>query len=699
MQITLAGSPWWLLLILPLALGLAAWSYHRLRVALPRSVRWGLAALRFLVLAGLATLLLEPRLERTAAEEIRPTLNVLVDASSSVRWTQRSDTTAAAPRRIAGSILRAAAESGLDTELYVFDRSTRSVPAAELGGLPFDGGASDIGSALLAPSVQSAQAGGILLLSDGNANEGPDPLYAARRSSLPVFTAALGDTSALRDVYLSDLTTNSVARSGQPLPVRVQAGRTEASADTTLSLELRVDGRRVARTQLRFPAGQEMATTTVQWTPTRLGARVLSAVVLAGDDVPANDEATRAVRVIENTASVWLITGPPDADAGLLARWMQSPVREVRRFLLRPDGTWIGAPPPTDSLPDLLVTHDLPEAPLPDELLAAARNEGTALFAVSARAADLDRLGTSLPLQPPAESLRLIRQQATPVPSAVRHVAFGQAALDATRRLPPLLLPEGPLEVRSGSMPILRARASSGPVLATLEREGRRTAAWVADELWRWSVVGPDLEAEAEVWATAVERLAEWLATPPTEDQLQVHPVRSAIQTGEALRFRGEVYDERLEPVADAAVDLVLRSASGEEIPQLMRSTGGGQYEATFSLLPPGRYAYEASARLDDRLLGRDAGTVQVGAATPEREAARAEADLLKAIAAVSGGRFFTADSAASMMRSLSEDSAFTPERVQGTHITPLYFALAVLVAAILMLVSEWIVRKVYGLP
>ena len=75
--------------------------------------------------------------------------------------------------------------------------------------------------------------GAIILIGDGIANNGIDPMYAASDVSIPIFTVALGDTIQSRDLKIKDVRNNSIAYSGDIFPVEVVVSATKLIGNRT----------------------------------------------------------------------------------------------------------------------------------------------------------------------------------------------------------------------------------------------------------------------------------------------------------------------------------------------------------------------------------------------------------------------------------------------------------------------------------
>jgi hypothetical protein len=192
--------------------------------------------------------------------------------------------------------------------------------------------------------------------------------------------------------------------------------------------------------------------------------------------------------------------------------------------------------------------------------------------------------------------------------------------------------------------------------------------------------------------------MVQWIATSDDDRPVRVRPVTGLFGGDEPVLFTGEVYDERLEPINDASINLEIIAPDDNRFPHPMRSIGNGRYTLEAGVLPEGTYRYEASADLDGRPLGTDRGSFEVGALDLEHRETRADADLMRQIALRSGGEVLEGDAVAGFGARLAALPGFTPEILSETESRPLWHMWSLLVVVIALLSVEWFFRKRSGL-
>ena len=721
MSLSFGLSPWLLAVCLSLAAGLTYVSYRRTTPPVSRSWRWLLGGLRFTALALLFFLLLEPVMRQLSASEQPPVLAVLFDNSESLQVTAggRTDTARTAPQDAVRAALRQIDASTLDGDrrFFAFDRSLRGLDAADVpDSLRFDGARTDIAAALeqIRTELQDINLGGVVLISDGQYNTGQNPLYVAERFTTPIHTLVVGDTTRRRDVQIRRVTTNDIAYVDTELPLQVGL-RAESAGGEPVTVALFRDGERIDTERVQLPTGTAEVPVDLSYTPETAGLHRLTARVteLDGEVTYRNNERATTVRVLESKRTVLLLGAAPSPTFGAVRRLLEEDANtEVAPFVpQRGGGFYQGELPATLQDFDVLVLAGFPSDAVPpsaiERVAQAAEAEMPLLFILDQQT-DLQALQQYLSGVLPAqiERVRSSYVEAGLVPSeaSTRHPIFEISEMDPDlwRQLPPLQYNESRW-VASPDATVLATTRVRGvelndPMLVIRDRTGHRTAALLGAGAWRWANLPEDLQAVAPAWPGLLNNTIEWVTTREDDRPVRVEPVREAFAGNESVSFTGQVYDESMNPVDDASVEVNVRAPDGTRYPYSMNAVGNGRYVLDVGSLPEGGYEYTAEATRDGAALGTDQGQFAVGALTLEFRNTRANAALMRQIAQRSGGAFFTVEQAAELPVQLARSDSFTPRSITNEREVKLWHASGFLIAIIALLAAEWILRKRRGM-
>lgn len=697
-----------------LAAGVAFWSYRTTIPSLDVPRRSALGMLRFLAFFIIIFLLFEPIFQRTVSRTVDPVIGVLVDRSESMALAD-SLLGEAGPGTLDLMASLRSATSDMETRLYGF--GSRPDAVSDLDSIDFTLDRTNLAAALegVSSDLSDQPLAAIVLASDGLYNAGTNPLHTAERFPVPIFTVALGDSSARRDVRIEGVITNELTYAGLEVPVLVRI-RNDGYAQGPLQVTLLENGGVLSTASATLPpSGAELAVELL-FESGDAGRRDMSVVISRFEDEATyrNNEARFDVRVLDQKKSILLLAGGPSPDVAALSRLIgQDDTATLTVRTQKPDGSWHEGDFPEDfEEVDLVLAVGFPgSATRPDEArrLADAVAGGVPLLYVHDRSSSAPRLqeslGPLLPVQMGTARSTFIDGTIQQTPAAASHAIFDiDDRRDGSRwrRMPPLSLSESQWEAAAGATILatseIRGIALPDPVLAVMRRGQVKTAALTAHGFWRWSLVPEDLETDAIRFQQLIGNLVQWLYAADDDRLVRVEPTETSFAEGDAVVLRGEVYDEALRPVSDAALSVQLTSPEGQVFPYEMQPRGNGRYELDIGALPAGNYAYQATASRDEQDIGQDAGAFSIGRRTLEYRRTRADFDLLQQIATRSGGVMVMADDPSGLETAIRNASGYVPVTESSLSQIRLWQRYPFLVLVLILLSAEWFFRKRWGM-
>ena len=711
MSFSLGFSPFLLLASLLGAGALTYWMYQP--AAVTGWERRGLMALRFSALALLLFLLMEPIWQRITTDEQPPVLAVLVDNTLSLSGDGRDDDGADLPDQVRQTVEQVPSLEG-ELRFFSFGNTLNTLPdgagsAAE--GLRFDEDRTDLAAGLegVREQLQTANLRGVVVISDGLYNTGRNPLAIAERYPHPIHTVVVGDTTQRRDVQVQRASTNDIAYVEVEQPVEAVI-RATATAGESVRVTLQEGDTVLDEQRLTLPEGDGERRVTLSFTPATEGLQQLEVVV---SDIPdqvtdRNNRRTLSTQVLERRRQVMLVSGSLTPTTSAVRRALEADEDiELQSFTQRgPGGFYEGAFPDTFADVSVIVLAGFPgpaTSAAERAQVAAAVADGTPVLYLHEKQADLDGLadafGDALPARPDRRSAAATNVRPALTQAGRSHPVFDgldEALADLTR-LPPLPYPAAEWQVSPDARLLMQTDAEA-PLLAVRSRAGQRSAAWLSTRLWSWFIL-PEEQATLDALApTMMANLVEWLATAEDDRLVRVAPTRPRFSGAEDVSFEGEVYNESLNPVPDATVQLEIEAPDGNTFPYTMRATGNGQYALDAGRLPEGMYTYTATATRDDAALGTDTGSFRIEQSALEFTQTRADASYMRQLAARSGGAFFTPDDVSGLAAAVATDDDFAPDTRTLRSETPLWHLPYLLLLVVALLAAEWAWRKRAGL-
>lgn len=269
----------------------------------------------------------------------------------------------------------------------------------------------------------------------------------------------------------------------------------------------------------------------------------------------------------------------------------------------------------------------------------------------------------------------------------------------AWAEMPAITLPEVITNTKPGATVILDGRGVKDknrvvPLLVE-ERYGRgRTLALLASDTWRWRMM---LESKNRSFETFWTNLLRY-TVDSVRHKVEAATDRSFYGRGEQVRVRVEVADEKYNNIADARVSARVTTPTGRTIDLALTPTIEGGFEGyvgTLAAEEDGLHKVEVTTRSDGAASsGFAEASFLVGPLNREARDAAQNQELLKRIAAETGGQYYSPANAVDLVEDLTHTEG--PNSMRETRDLwdmPINFLLLVALAA-----AEWFVRKRKGL-
>jgi hypothetical protein len=587
----------WALYGLTAAAALAMVGYLYGRRELPGRGRKILVGLRWAALAILLLLLFDPSFSVPGVTGGRDRVQVLLDGSLSMGLPLR----AGEPGTRWSAAIEEARRAAGGGELLVFGERPRVVAADSLAGWVPDAAGSRLAPALRAAAEAGARK--VVVVTDGGIDDLPEVNRLLPELGLGVEVRTPGG-GALVNRGITSVEAPDWGETGKPLEVRVGIGAIGEAGDS-VRVVLRGGEEVLAEAVVPTPQSGLEATAVLSFTPEppAEGELVRYDIALTPGDAVADDDLRSIyVAIAEEPAGVAFVSFRPDWEPRFLQPVLEQalglPVRgylqaQSGKFLRLGSGGDAGRPSGEAEVrralerASLVVLHGL-DGSAPAWARDVAQSGRRVLIFPAGNGAG------GLPVSPgalaPGEWHATGEVPASPV-----------AALLAELRLeglPPLTAIR-PLELPAGAWaPLLASRDRGGrnalPVVAGLERDGRRTVVALADGFWRWALrEGTGRQAYRRLWSA----LGGWLLEDDRlADAGPVHALNRVAPRGVAPRWVAVGTTDAGRAPAGAPLDSValrVLGAADEVVLDTVLTIAAGDTVAT-PVLPPGHYRYEA---------------------------------------------------------------------------------------------------------
>lgn len=722
-----SSLPGALLFLLALAaIAGAVWLYRRAFAGPSRRAWRTPLVLRFLALAVFLLVLFRPVLSWETRERQDARVVVLIDTSKSMSVADASrGTRLDAARRILGVGQGGLHDTIADTfgvSLYRFDRDVQPLAPADVrdGRLAPDGEASDLKRAIeeAVRTEGDAPIAGVVLLTDGRENGKEPSLVAARSLGVPIFPVGLG-SAEWDEGKIADLAVTRAAADPRVMVNDALAVKTSVSCagleGRTVAVELRHGKEVLDRKSVVLKTGANDVD--LSWTPRAAGTVELAVSVEAQPEEKVRENNVRylPVAVTGDKVQVLCYEGALrweykfvkqafQRDPNLLVSCLVK-TNEDKLYEQPAPGVKLGGafPGTVDALArfDCVVLGDLTRADLPDAQAAAVKayvseKGGGVLFLPGRRALGADGIFAG----PLAEVAPVTagggEEKRGDLAFEVTRSGAGHAALSgvgslvgaASRlRLEDVYAVGG---VKPGAETL--ATAGGGPLLVVQRYGQGHAGAYLTDSDWKWYMNAKGQggeEAFTRLWGQLLRWLAQRDEPKGAGPVLRIVTDKDVYGADESIHATLEGPDPKdlLEKRATLAVEIADADGKKAEMPF---EAAGDRVAGVFR--PPRGGGWTISVRWIEGGQEKGAATRTVVVERPAKEMERLsrDMDLLRTLAAASGGRSFDESDATLLPDALRAGSRITVARVEkGVESSPFPFAVF---AALLS--AEWYLRK-----
>ncbi len=570
---------------------------------------------------------------------------------------------------------------------------------------------------------------GVVVLSDGGSNMGEDPTVAARRmadAKAPIFTIGFGDPTAPRDLSITSILADEVVRKGDDVVVTIGV-RQRGFDGRTVPLTLKLGDRTLRTVPVRLGKQGEKQEINISFTPDITGAQTLTGIVpnLAGELTLSNNRKSWPIRIIDKKLRILYVEGVP--------RWEY---RFLKNAILRDKTTQFaclladGTPGsggegnvPIFAFPkdrkqlfnyDIVILGDVPRdffsAVDLKNIRAFVEERGGSLITIAGenflpwqyRNTELEAVWPiSVPASRREQLFREPFQLAITDPGARNPMMFLLPDVDRNRalwnRLPGMYWCGVSDRAKPGATvlathPSLNGSDGKIPLMAVQQMGEGTSFMSMVDSTWQWRFRVGD-KYFYRFWGQIVRSLTPH-ELPGANRFVRLTVDRTTYNLGEKVTIRARLLTPQFHPVRVPMVMAEMERTDGQRFPVKLEPLAGAAGVYTAEWLPGQPGAYRAT--LDAPGVGRTESLTNVVVETSSLEFDQPEQNeaLLRRLAGITAGRYLLWSEFAQLPGLIPDRHLETQTRIEHE----LWDAPLLLMGFVLLLTSEWILRKRKGL-
>jgi len=687
------------------------YSYYVYRYTIPQIEKYKkamLVTLRVSALLILCVILFEPILTLITKQTLEPSNLVFIDNSRSIKIDDGTNRQIQI-KQIVDELSRNISQDNLS--FFEFGNSVREIDKDNLDSINFSDGSTNLQEIFDFVKNSDRNIASLTMITDGVITSGSNPYYNAVNIGIPVFAIGIGDTTQRKDVNLKKVLHNDFIYTQTPTSIIATVANKGFSGEQ-ITAKLFEDNKFVSQQNLTL-SNTGIQNISFDYNPEVVGEKKLSIELSSLNDefTTINNKQIFYLNVLSNKIKVLLLASAPSPDLTFiqnsLSRDQNIEVRSIvqvsaDKFLSKLSYDIV------DSA-DVLFLVGFPSDKTPSELFnlvsTKIKENNTPFFITLSSGVNLIRLsslGDELPFTFNQNIPGFREVQPYLLPEALTNPIVqspDQNLQQVWNNLPPVLQLNTIFSSRIESKTIAQISVNNNivntPLIVSRNFSGKRSIAVLAKDIWKWKLqVAPK---GIEVFDNFIVNSLRWLRANEEQKLVNIKTSRKNFSQGERIEFYGEVSDESLNPVSEANIKVEISSGTNKQDLDL-QNVGPGLYEGAIVINDAGDYNYLAQAEIDEKILGKDQGSFNIGEIDIEMIDPVMNYPLLNLLANETGGEFYFPQNFNSLLEKiklLKENSS--KEKIITSEIS-LWSDTWMLVIAILLFALEWFIRKRNGM-
>lgn len=693
MSIIFTYSGWFLLLCILCGAVFAGVLYFRDKKlhSLSKNAIIGLGILRFIAVALIAFLLLEPLFETVKTTTEKPIVVLAQDNSESIIF--NSDSTNIKTTYLANlNALEEQLEQKYEVVRYRFGFDLKQTDSVS-----FNDKETNLALAIkqLNERYYNRNLGAIVIASDGIFNKGNNPFYEAKRlKNIPIYSIALGDTTPVKDVLIDQIINNRLAYQGNNFPIEVAIKSSGVNNQQTVVKVIK-NGNLIRQTNIQLSTQNKFQTVRFELEATTAGIQEYTVLVVPinGEYTTANNQKSFYIDVLKSKQKILLLGNAPHPDIAAFKRSIETNDNyEVTAKLMSDFDNKI-----KDY--NLVVLHNLP----------SGKNQMTSLIGQlnAIKTPILFVLGT----QTSYNNFNSLKKGLT--------LSFGNSFSDAQGavnnnfslfkinpnlnqsigKLPPIKVPFSRSFKLVNSTEVLFYQKvgltkTNYPLVAFNKQQGNKTGFIFGEGYYKWKYYDFLEHKNNDLFNEFVTKSVQYLVSKENKSQFKVFSDNNFTENT-PLFFEAEVYNKSYELINTNDVTIKVKNDKGEEFPFNFSKTSN-RYELDAGLFSSGKYTYTAQTLINGKKEER-VGEFSVTELKAEQTNSVANHQLLFSLSDVTNGKMYYPNQLDELAKEVSDREDLVGVIYTKNDVDDIINLKYLFFFILLLLGAEWFIRKRNG--
>ncbi len=658
-------------------------------------LNWVLGILRFLGVSLLGILLLSPLLKSIVREVKKPVIVIAQDQSESILSSMTEE------ERNQYETNFQAFENALDetyeVKKYAFGNSVRA-------GIDFqfEDKVSNISEFLkyTYDLYSNQNLGAIIMATDGIYNEGSNPIYASSKLSAPIYTIALGDTTAKKDLILKRVFHNKIAYLGDKFSIQVDVSAQNCTGSNTVLNISKIEGgtaNNLERIPISINKNDFFTTKEIILDANKSGVQRyrISLNTVQGEITTVNNTKDIFVDVLDARQKILVIANAPHPDLTAIKQsisknknyeitiaYAQSLAVDVKAY-------------------DFVVLHQLPSRRFNISSILQTLNDRKIprLFIVGTQS-DYNTVSRVQPLV----NISADRKNTNDVQASfAKDFSLFTIDEDLRKELPnfaPLLAPFGDFKENPNATVLLYQRIgkidTKYPLLVLGEHNSTKLGVLCAEGIWKWRLYDFLQHENHDLFEEILSKTFQFLTLKEDKRKFRISLNENIFNENEEIYFDAELYNENYELINDPDVSLTITDEEGKDYPFTFNRNNSKSYSLNASYFAVGNYTFKGTVVSNGQQLNYD-GQFSVQPIQLELYETTADHGLLHILSGKYGGALLYPDQLTTLPQLIKDKGTVLPTIYETSKTRSVINLKWIFFLLLGLLTLEWFVRRYFG--
>lgn len=689
----------WLLPVIVVVSGLLtywAYFYKLKRQVFTRKQLYVLVGLRFLGLFLILFLLLSPVRTVKVKSVEKPTIVVCQDNSQSIVFDKKKFN-----KKYFSSCLQDLQSvcDDLKKDYNVVRISFAQEPKelkdnqSFVEAIKFDGCATNISSCLdyVNETYAFSNLSSVVLSSDGIYTQGRDYLNLKDDFSYPIYTVAMGDTSTVMDLQISDVQYNNIVFKDNDYPIEITI-RADKASNNSSSLFMVKDGKTTLVKNFTINSDDYTIQTQLKLNSKHTGIEKITfyTTTLNSEKNTKNNRKDIFIEVLDTKKKILILSAYPHADISAL----KTSISLHKAYLV--EEAIFGQEHKDMNDYDLVILHNLPNNSVSfNSIKQMIENHTPLLFILGEGYSSqyFNALNTGIRVN----NLSTFTNKVL----ALYNEAFSgftllETANDVLRQLPPLSTLTSKYELSPNVQTLLFQKVgsvnTSYPLIAFNKDVSNNFGFIVGENLWRWRLQNYLLKNNFDVVDELIGKTIELSSNRNKNERLRVQH-KDIYSQDEDVIFTAQLYNDNYEMINSPEIDLILK---GKTTKTYYFGKTNNSYYLNLSQLDSGEYSFEAKTEYNNKTLVKK-GFFVVSSTNEEFLDVKAKHSQLYTLSQKTNAKMLYPQNVKQLKDLIIHNDNIKPIIHQTIENRKLISLWQYWMIIILCLASEWFLRKYWG--